>query len=86
MTDSKAGLPQESADEALLEQLAEALRPPALLPSPTSLAALQRAVEEQWGPTAGRARMMGRLASWARRFQRSGAAVVVLGGHRADQL
>jgi hypothetical protein len=79
MTDPAAGLPDTGAEEALLEQLTDALRPLPLQPPPASLAALRRAVERKWRPTA-RARVTGQLTAWARRLQRKGAAVAVLGG------
>jgi hypothetical protein len=79
MTDPISELPQPGADEALLEQLAEALRPPPLTPPPASVAALRREVEQKWRPTAW-TRMYWRLVAWARRLQRAGAAVAVLGG------
>jgi hypothetical protein len=79
MTDPISELPQSGADEALLEQLAEALRPPPLTPPPASVAALRREVERRWRPTVW-ARMFRRLLAWARRLQRAGAAIAVLGG------
>jgi hypothetical protein len=79
MTDPATGLPQPAADEALLKQLTEALGPLPRTPPPASVAVLRRSVEEKWKPTA-RARVRRRLAAWARRLQRTGAAVAVFGG------
>jgi hypothetical protein len=79
VTDPAAGLAQSGADAVLLEQLTDALRPEPLTPSPASMAALRRAVERKWRPTV-RARVMEQLTVWARRLQRKGAAVAVLGG------
>jgi hypothetical protein len=79
MTDPATGLLQAAADEALLEQLAEALRPEPRTPSPASVAALRRAVAQKWRPTAW-AQVTRRLLAWARRLQRTGAAVAVFGG------
>jgi hypothetical protein len=79
MTDPATGLPQPAADEALLERLAEALRPEPRTPPPASVAALRRTVAQRWRPTVW-ARLMRRLLAWARRLQRTGAAVAVFGG------
>ncbi len=79
MSDPVTGVPEPAADEALLSQLTEALRPRVLPPPPASVAALRRAVEKKWRPTA-RARVMGQLVAWARRLQRPGAAAIVFAG------
>jgi hypothetical protein len=79
MTDPATGLPQPAADEALLVQLAEALRPVPRTPPPASVSALRRTVAQKWRPTVW-SRVMGRLLAWARRLQRTGAAVAVFGG------
>ena len=79
MTDPATGLPQPSADEVLLEELTRALRRRPVTPPPSRVAALRRAVEQRRRPTA-RARVMRHLAAWARRWHRTGAAVVVFVG------
>jgi hypothetical protein len=79
MTDPVSGLPQPVVDEALLDQLTEALRPRPLMPPPASMAALRRAVERKWRPTV-RTRVMRQLTVWARRLQRTGAAVALFAG------
>jgi hypothetical protein len=79
VTDPLSGPARSAADEALLEQLAEALRPPPLTPPAASVAALRREVELKWNASF-RARLMAKLLAWARRLQRTGAAVAVLGG------
>jgi hypothetical protein len=79
MTDSMTGLPEPSADEALLDRLSVALRPAPAMPPPAGVAALRRAVDQQW-PASTRARVRGRLAVWARRLRRAGAATAVIGG------
>ncbi len=79
MTEPIAGRPQPAADEALLEQLTAALYPRPLTPSPESVAALRRAVGQKWRPSGGPG-VIGQLASWARRLQRTGAVVAALAG------
>jgi hypothetical protein len=79
MTDPLSRLARTAADEALLEQLAEALRPPPLTPPAASLAALRREVDLKWKASV-RSRVRAKLLAWARRLQRTGAAVAVLGG------
>jgi hypothetical protein len=79
MTDPVTGRPQPAPDQALLDRLSAALRPPPLAPTSASVTALRACVERKWRPT-GSSRVIGQLAAWARRLQRTGAVVVALAG------
>lgn len=76
MTEAPSGLPESWSDDVLMERLEEALRPAPVAPPPASVAALRRAVERSVQPSRG----FKRLAAWARRLPRAGAATAVLGG------
>lgn len=71
--------PHPAGDDALLDKLAAALRQRPLAPPPERVIAVRRAVDQKWRPSGG-ARVIGQLASWVRRLQRTGAVVIALAG------